>query len=156
MQTTEIILLAIAALIGILLFMRVIRTVLRVVFIVAVLGAIYYFWSGRTVVEGVDVGIETLFQNTTITELMSKHCPPDKLETIRCHCAIVPANNDFKARFTPDQISMMQNDRTKMIAETAKSLNNIRSEMGKCLEEKKEKAVGIFQKIRDLYRLVTQ
>lgn len=37
-----------------------------------------------------------------------------------------------------------------MIAETAKSLSNIRGEMGKCLEREKEveKTVGVFQKLR--------
>lgn len=156
MQTTEIVLLAIAAFIGILLFMRVIRTVMRVVLIVAVLGAIYYFWSGKTVVEQNDTNIEALFDNTSITELMSKHCTPEKLETMRCKCAIVPAYNDFKARFTPDDISAMQNNRAQLLAETTISFKNTRSSMGNCLDEQKNKAVGFIQKIRDLYNLVAQ
>ena len=156
MQNTEIILLAIAAVIGIILFMRVMRTIMRVVFIVAVLGAIVYFWSGRTAVEQVDVSVDTLFDNTTITELMSRHCPPDKLETMRCHCAIVPAYNDFNTRFSPDEISAMQNNRTRLLTETAISLKNTRSEISKCLAEKKDQTVGFFQKIRDIYNLVTQ
>lgn len=156
MSSSEIVLLAIAAVIGIILFMRVVRTIFRLIFILAVVGAIYYFWSGKTVVESADLGVETLFQNTTITELMAKHCPPAQLESLRCRCAIVPAYHDFQSRFRPEQISTMQSNRTRMIAETAKSLGNIRSEMGKCFEEKKDKTIGIFQKMRELYQLISQ
>ncbi len=156
MQTSEIVLLGIAAIIGVLIFMRVMRSLFRIIFILAVIAALYYFISGKTVTDGVDSGIESMFRNTTITELMNQKCPPSQLETLACKCAIVPAYQDFTTRFSPAEIQAMMPNRTKMLEETWKSFAATRGAMGTCFNEKKEKGIQVFQKIKDLYNLLSK
>lgn len=154
MSTSEIVLLGIAGVIGVLILMRIMRTLFRIIFVVAVIAALYYFLSGKTVTDGIDSGIESMFRNTTIVELMSQKCPPSELEALTCKCAIVPAYQDFTARFSPAEIQVMMPNRTKMLEETWKSFIATRGAMGTCLNEKKEKGIQFFQKLRDLYNLV--
>lgn len=156
MQIYEIVLLAIAAVIAFMVVMRVLRTIFKIIFIVAILGALYYFFSGRqTVVEGLDSGAESMFRNTAITELMNKHCDtPEKSESPRCKCMIVPAYNDYTTRISQWERSAVEQDRTRLLKETWTSFANTRGSITGCAQEKKEQSVRVFEKIRELWNLL--
>lgn len=136
------------------------------------LGIVYYFITQKTVVEAayepskeIANKLQSLepmlnpsifLDKANIIELLNQYCSSKNIDDMICRCTLIPAYQDFSARFTPQEIYEMQGDRGKMLYETAISLKNTRNEGLRCLEAQKDKASSTYKKVRTIYELLYQ
>ena len=99
--------------------------------------------------------VESLFENTTISELMTNHCNPEDADKIKCKCIVTPVYNDLNMRFSKAEIQKLETDKRKMTNEMLKSLKNKNQEVKDCLGSKGEKGLEWIKKIGDLIKAVS-
>lgn len=152
MENTELILLAIAGVIGIIIIWRLMKTLFKVVIIAALLLGAYLFFSGGSLPFGGGEGKingEKLLENMTISQLVEKHCAPGKENSLKCKCWITPVYNDLNLRYTKAELVQIEGDRTRMAQELKTSYSNKKTEINACMGEKKDNVVTWFGKAKN-------
>ncbi len=151
MEYGELILLGIAAVIVIAIFAKLLKTIFRVAVVVAVLFGVYWFWSGGNFGQMTESKIESMLQNTTITELMNTHCTESKKESVRCKCIITPVYNDMNYNYSKRDIEQMEaTNRDEMARIMMSSFKTKKPEIMECVNQKKEGALQWVGKIKDI------
>ncbi|MGB0931699.1 MAG: hypothetical protein ACPGVB_13030, partial [Chitinophagales bacterium] len=99
MEPTQMILLVIAAAFAIWVFTKIVGALFKVLLFAAFLLLGYMFFFGGSIEDVIEPGLEQMFKNNTIDELMAKHCNPEKMDALRCQCVVMPVYADLNKRF---------------------------------------------------------
>lgn len=150
MENSQLILLVIAGVIAFFLLSKVISTIFRVAIIAAVIMGGYWLFSGDSG-SPLANSAEKLLENTTITELMNKHCADPS--STKCKCVVMPVYNDLTTRFSRAEIAEIESDKKRMATEMMNSFKAKKQEINACWGQKKDEAVGFFQKIKQVFSL---
>lgn len=146
------VLLVVAVIFGIWLLMRVVSTIFRIVFILILLAALYYFFTGKSVTENINPDVTSFFKNKSINQLMASNCGTDDTEkSIKCECMVMPMYNDMLDRLGKAEIKSLEGSQVRMDAEMLKSFYNQSSNIKTCLNRKKEEKLSFINKIINLF-----
>lgn len=151
MSTTELILLAIAAIIAIYILIRIAKTLFKIAIFAVALFVIYLIWTSGSADNLIESGLEKMFQGQTISQLENKYCADGRADKMRCECVIIPVHEDLKARFRPHELNDLEQNEKLMVDEMLKSFNNKKPEIKECMKEKQSRWIRAFNTIKRLF-----
>ena len=152
MTTVQMILLAFALIFGIWLLMRVVSTIFRIVFILILVAALYYFFTGKSLTENINPDVKSFFKNKNINQLLADNCGTDDTEkSITCECVVMPMYDDMLDRLGKAEIKNLENSQVRMDAEMLKSFYNQSTNIKTCLNRKKEEKLSFISKIINFF-----
>ena len=148
----QMVLLAVAVIFGIWLLMRVVSSIFRIIFVLIILAALYYFFTGKSVTENLNPDLTNFFKNKTINQLMADNCGTDDTEkNIKCECVVVPMYDDMVSRLGSTEVKALEKSQVRMDAEMLKSFYNQSSNIKTCLNRKKEEKLSFVRKIINFF-----
>ena len=148
----QMVLLAVAVIFGIWLLMRVVSSIFRIIFVLIILAALYYFFTGKSVTENLNPDLTNFFKNKTINQLMADNCGTDDTEkNIKCECVVVPMYDDMVSRLGSIEVKALEKSQVRMDAEMLKSFYNQSSNIKTCLNRKKEEKLSFVRKIINFF-----
>lgn len=152
MTTLQMVLIAIAVIFGIWLLMRIVSSIFRIIFVLIILAALYFFFTGKSVTENLNPDLTNFFKNKTISQLMADNCgTSDTEKNIKCECLVVPMYDDMVSRLGNAEVKALQKSQVRMDAEMLKSFYNQSSNIKTCLNQKKEEKLSFIQKIINFF-----
>ncbi len=152
MEPTQMILLVIAAAVAIWIFTKIAGAIFKVVLFAAFLLFGYIFFFGGSIEDVIEPGLEQMFKNNTMDELMAKHCDPEKLDALRCQCVIMPVYEDLQKRFNAEQLEELDKDQERMTEEVLRSFENKKEDMRVCAKDKQSGLIKIFNTFKSIFK----
>lgn len=140
----QLIITIIIAIIGIVVLLKVLKNLAKIAFIIVVVLFLFFMFSG-----GEGGSAEKIFQNTTISELMDKHCTPKNKDGFKCQCLVTPVYNDLNQRFSKADIKQIEQNKKRMTDEMLKSYKNRKTTIHDCLKSKGQKGMEWISTIKD-------
>ena len=156
METSEMILLGIAAIIALFILVRIAKTIFKVIIVVAILAALFFLLKGGSLDSLMGPSVNNIFQNTTITQLMDQHCSPEKRNDLKCKCIVTPVYNDLTIRFDSKELAELEENKKRMAEEMLRSLQNKRAYVQECMGDKKESGLKWLKKVKDILEIVSE
>jgi len=129
-------------------FFKVAGSLIKLVLTVAVLGLVYYFWQGGTVSDIKDTGIEAVFKDANLTDMVEANCTGNKADRTRCTCIIEPVYDEIHARLSEKEIASVNKDPDQIQEEIRKSMQKQKKEIRACIIQ--HKGDKLLDKIQDL------
>jgi len=152
MEPTQMILLVIAAAFAIWIFTKIVGAIFKVLLFAAFLILGYIFFFGGSIEDVIEPGLEQMFKNNTIDELMVKHCDPEKLDALRCECIVMPVYKDLHKRFNAEQLEELDKNQERMTQEALKSFSNTKETMKTCATDKLIVLIKIFNTFKNIIK----
>ncbi|OWY24201.1 hypothetical protein C7N43_05630 [Sphingobacteriales bacterium UPWRP_1] len=135
--TTELLVFAIGAIIVIFILMRVARFFFRILFFVAVIAALFYFISGKSISSLFSTPtIEGIFEKTTFSNMYNNTCKGGTATDAKCACIVNVVYNDLKVKYTDAGIKDLDNNKMLLMVEVRSSVKKHAAEMEACLKQK--------------------
>ncbi len=156
MSTQEMLIYGVVGLVAIIIIFRVLKTLVKWVFIAAILFGLYWLYTSGSLDGLVEPQMEKLFSNTTISQLMDQHCTPDKADKAKCKCLITPVYIDLNQRFTKTQIRELEANKKQMVDEMMTSFSNVKSDVKDCLGDKKDDKLKWVDKLKGIVDLLSK
>ncbi|OWY19182.1 hypothetical protein B6N25_15325 [Sphingobacteriales bacterium TSM_CSS] len=149
--TTELLVFAIGAIIVIYILMRVARFFFRILFFVAVIAALFYFISGRSITSFFSTPtIEGLFEKTTLTNMYHNTCKGGTATDAKCACIVNVVYSDLKVKYTDAGIKDLDNNKMLLMVEVRSSVKKHASEMEACLKQKGSEGLKFLEILKDV------
>jgi len=155
MESSELILLVIAGIIGLFILVRIAKTLFKVAFIALFALGGYYLWTSGSVDGWIEPTMESMFKNTTISELMDKHCSPSSKDGMKCQCIVTPVYNDLNMRFSKSELTQLEQNKKRMVEEMLTSMKTQKKEMESCLKSDESTVMKMFNMAKSLFNMVS-
>lgn len=144
------ILLAVAAIAAFWIFTKIAGAILKVLLFAAFLLFGYLYFFGGSIEDVVEPGLEQMFKNNTLDELMVKHCDPEKMDALKCQCVITPVYEDLHKRFNVEQLEELNRDQERMTEEVLRSFGNTKDDMTTCAKDKQSGLLKVFGVLKNI------
>lgn len=157
MGVQEYVLIGLALVIGIWILIRVARTLFKVAIFVGILFGGYYIWNSGSADGLIGTGLESMLHDTTITQLMDKHCTPENRDGTKCECVVTPIYNDLSMKYNKYEMTQLEQNKKKMIDEMMSSLKTKRPEIEACIKNKGEQSTvfKMYKMLKSLSQMVS-
>ncbi len=106
----NLLLIGVGVVVGLFILFRVASTLLKGVFILAIVALVIYLWQGGTVKTLPEESIGLLFKKSSLTEMVQVNCPPSKAEKLTCDCVVPVVYQDITARLSTQAQSDVEGD----------------------------------------------
>gem|GEM_PF-1973024 len=153
LSATEMLIMAVGAILLIFIVTRVAKFFFRILFFVAFIAALVFFWGKfknnpsftnntnpptptNTTQNQPDKDMNSLFGNTAISELWQKDCANGTVNTAKCACLVVPIYNDLRTRYTEVGMQELEQSTVLMLNEMRKSLKRSYPQIEGCLKQR--------------------
>lgn len=157
MEMKEYLMLGIAGVIAVWIIIRIARSLFKFAILGAVLFGAYYIFSSGNADGLINTGLESMLKNTTITQLMDKHCTPENKDGTKCECVITPIYNDLNMKYDKTEMVQLEQNKKKMADEMMVSFKAKRPEIEACIKNKGEQStvVKMFKMLKSLTEMVS-
>lgn len=154
---TELLVFGIAAIVIIFIITRVARFFFRIILFVAVIAALFYFISGKTVGSLFTTPtLESLFEKTTLNGLYNTTCNGGTASDAKCACIVNVVYNDIKTRYTDLGLQELDDNKMMMLVEVRKSIKTHSSEMEACLKQRGNEGLKFLNMLQNMFKPTTQ
>ncbi len=155
LSQNEMILLAVAGLIGVFIIMKIAKSLIKFALFAGIAAFLFYLVTGSDMGGLFEPGLETMFKNTTIRDLQAKHCATGKEDNLKCKCLVSPIYADMEDRLGAQGISRMEKDKQRMVDEMMSSFKARRGEIQECLGGKGEEGKAFLKKAKELIEVLS-
>lgn len=152
MDSMQMILLAVAAFVGLWIIFKIAKAVFKIALFLGLMFLGYMVFFGGSIEDVLEPGLEQMFKKNTLEELKAKHCKPEKMDILKCECIVMPVYADLQDRFVDrkSELKELEKDREAITQEVLKSFGNQKENMKVCAKEKQSGLLNFFGMLKNI------
>lgn len=148
---------AIVALLAMVFLRKMFKNISQVALVIVVIAFIYMLFTGNANFL-TNPRLENVFRNSSLSEMEQRYCEGsrNKRDMAVCSCIIGPLHEDFRNRYSPQEMQMIEANQERMNYEVERIIDQNRDYIQGCLRSKnagRYELLDRFKKTKDIWNM---